>query len=369
MNIGKRLAGLHRFLVPPESEQGWTAYMWLIYLGFFFIEWFFRPVGAAEVVLGILTIFAMLALYFSAFRRTGRVALLHVAGLVALGVAWSPFNAGASVLFIYAASFSFLVGRPRQSVPVLFAIAAVAGLTAWWAQPIVQYWLPGVAISLIIGAANIYNGEQQRRNAELRLSQAEVRRLARVAERERIARDLHDVLGHTLSLITVKSELAGRLIERDPERAREELASIEQSARTALSEVRQAISGFNEQTLEQALEQARLTLRAADVELDLEADQQLDVPMPQQAMLSLVIREAVTNILRHAAARVCRIRLSEDNGGLRLEISDDGRGTIRPDGSGVQGMRARIEALGGEFSIEHDRGVRLVARIPQAAST
>ena len=127
-------------------------------------------------LLGILTIFAMLALYFSAFRRTGRVALLHMAGLVALGVAWSPFNAGASVLFIYAASFSFLVGPPRQSVPVLFAaIAAVAGLTAWWAQPIVQYWLPGVAISLIIGAANIYNGEQQRHNAELRLSQAEVR--------------------------------------------------------------------------------------------------------------------------------------------------------------------------------------------------
>ena len=132
--------------------------------------------------------------------------------------------------------------------------------------------------------------------------------------------------------------------------------------------MRQAISGFNEQTLEQALEQARLALRAADVELDLEMDQQLDVPLPQQAMLSLVIREAVTNILRHAAARVCRIRLSDDNGELRLEISDDGRGTIRPDGSGVQGMRARIEALGGEFSIEHDRGVRLVAWIPQAAS-
>jgi len=367
---GARLAQLHRQLVPAESGQGWVVYLWLIYLAFFFVEWLFRPVSALEAGLAAATLASFLVLYFSAWRRKGAAALAHIAAIAALGAAWTPFNAGASVLFIYAASFAFRVGPPRRALVVVFAVAAAAGLVAWWSQPVLQYWLPGVFISLMIGVANIYFGERERQNAELRLTQAEVRRLARVAERERIARDLHDVLGHTLSLITVKSELAGRLIDRDPERARDELASIEHSARTALSEVRQAISGFNEQTLEQALEQARLTFRAADVELELETDEQLDVTLPHQAMLSLVIREAVTNVLRHAEARNCRIRLAaEAGGGLRLEIADDGRGSARPDGSGMQGMRARVEALGGEFRVDNDRGVRIVARIPEISST
>ena len=365
MNPAKTLATLHRWLVPAEAGQGWVVYLWLIYLNFFFIEWFFRPFVGWEPLLVTLTVVLFLVLYFSAWRRRGRGALLHIILIAALAVAWADRSAGSSVFFIYAASFSFLVGRPRVSVWVVFGIAAVAALTAWLQQPMLFYWLPGVVISVMIGAANIFFGERERQNAELRLTQAEVRRLARVAERERIARDLHDVLGHTLSLITVKSELARRLIDRDPERAREELGSIEESARTALSEVRQAISGFNEQKLDEALEQARLTLRAADVQLDLQVDHQLDIPLPQQAMLSLVIREAVTNVLRHAAARVCRIRLFvEDGGELCLEIADDGRGTIRPDGNGVQGMRARVEALGGEFHLGNDGGGQLVARIP-----
>jgi len=365
MNLVKTLAGLHRWLVPAESGQGWVVYLWLIYLNFFFIEWFFRPFIGGEPLLVTLTIVLFLVLYFSAWRRRGRVALMHIVLIAALAVAWADRSAGSSVFFIYAASFSFLVGRPRVSVWVVFGIAAVAAITAWLQQPMLFYWLPGVVISVMIGAANIFFGERERQNAELRLTQAEVRRLARVAERERIARDLHDVLGHTLSLITVKSELARRLIDRDSERAREELCSIEESARTALSEVRQAISGFNEQKLDEALEQARLTLRAADVQLDLQVDHQLDIPLPQQAMLSLVIREAVTNVLRHAAARVCRIRLFVEAGGeLCLEIADDGRGTIRPDGNGVQGMRARVEALGGEFHLGNDGGGQLVARIP-----
>lgn len=370
MSVGTNLGRLNTRLIPAESGQGWVVYLWLIYLAFFFVEWLFRPVSMLEVVLAAATLATFLALYFSAWRRKGGAALAHIIAIAAMGAAWTPFNAGASVLFIYAASFAFRVGPPRQALAVVLGVAALAGLVAWWGQPVFYYWLPGVFVSLVIGIANIYFGERERRNAELRLTQAEVRRLARVAERERIARDLHDVLGHTLSLIAVKSELAGRLIDTDPGRARDELSGIEDSARSALSEVRAAISGFQEQTLEQALEQAQLALRAADVELTIEMDEELDLPLSHQAMLSLVIREAVTNVLRHAEARVCRIRLFVEAGGeLRLEIADDGRGTIRPDGSGVQGMRARVEALGGEFHVANDGGGgRLVARIPGVAA-
>lgn len=356
------LRRLHGWLVPPESDQGWTAYLWLVYLSFFFIELAFRPIGALEAVSMAATLLAFLALYFSAFRRSGRAALLHVAAITALGMAWAPFNAGSSVFFIYAASFAHLVGRPRRTAWLVVAIAGLAGLSAWWAQPVLFYWLPGVFVSVIIGMANIFFGEQRRQNAELRLSQSEVRRLARVAERERIARDLHDLLGHTLSLIAVKSELAERLIERDPDRAREEIASLGQTAREALSEVREAIQDMREQDLDAALEQARLSLRAADVALTLDTASAPELPMRTRSMLALIVREAVTNILRHADARTCTIRLAASEAGSVLEILDDGRGTIRPDGSGVAGMRARIESLGGELELGHGR---LTARLPE----
>ena len=364
MNIGKRLAGLHGWLIPAESGQGWAAYLWLVYLSFFFIEWVFRPFAAWELPLMVLTVAVFLFLYFSAFRRRGRWALLHIAAIALLGVAWAGNSAGSSVFFIYAASFAYQVGPPRVSILVVAAIGALAGLTAWLAQPMLFYWLPGVAISSIIGAANIFFGEQRRRDAELRLSQSEVKRLARVAERERIARDLHDVLGHTLSLITVKSELAGRLLDQDPAAARDEIKAIEGTARQALREVREAIGGLHEQRLTEALEHVEMSLRAADVELEFDIDDGIELPASVQAMLALVIREAATNVLRHADARRCRITLVRAGDEIRLEIRDDGRGGLRAEGRGVQGMRARIESLGGKLDVESTDGTRIIARLP-----
>ncbi|HSH28002.1 MAG TPA: histidine kinase dimerization/phosphoacceptor domain-containing protein, partial [Wenzhouxiangella sp.] len=274
MTVTKSIKALHQWLVPPESGQGWTAYVWLVYLGFFFIEWYFRPVGAIELTLGLATIVFFLVLYFSAFRSRSRAsALAHIVAIAALAAAWSWVNAGASVLFIYAAAFAHLVGPPRHSVWVVVGIAALAAAIAPLARPEPFYWLPGVFISIMIGLTNIFFAEQARKNAELKLSQAEIRRLARVAERERIARDLHDVLGHTLSMIAVKSELAERLVERDGDRAREEIRAMGQSARKALAEVREAISGYQAQTLDAALEHMRLSLRAADIEAVIEVDQ------------------------------------------------------------------------------------------------
>lgn len=366
MTLARRVRTLHRWLVPPKSGQGWTAYLWLAYLCFFFIEWIFRPVGPLELALGLLTVTGFVVLYFSAYRRRGLAALRHILVMVALAGAWSPYNAGSSVLFIYGAAFAHQVGRPRHSILVVIGIAALAATIALWAKPQPFYWIPGVFISIIVGLANIYFSEQHRQNAELRLSQAETRRLARVAERERIARDLHDLLGHTLSMITVKSELAGKLIGADPKSARREIGAIEQTARQALSDVRKAISGFHEQTLDQALEHARLSLISADIELEVVREAGDRLTLQTEAMLSLVIREAVTNIIRHSDARHARIVLSADGGrGLKLKIEDDGRGRIRPDGSGIQGMRARIESLGGWLEIGNGRGGRLVAHVPE----
>lgn len=371
MKISQRLLALHQFLVPPGSGQGWTAYLWLVYLGFFFLEWFFRPVSAIELGLGLASVAVFLALYFSIFRREGLAALWHIIAIVALAVVWSFFNVGASVLFIYAGASAFLVGRPPLSVWVLFGIAVSAAATAWLAQPTPMHWLPGVGISLIIGAANIFAGEKERHNAELRLSQTEVRRLARIAERERIARDLHDVLGHALSMIAVKSELAERLVERDPDQARAEIRSMGDSARQSLTEVREAISNYRQQSIADALEHSRLSLQVAAISARIDGlpDAALAVlPERTQSMLALVLREAVTNIIRHSNARHCHIRLTSRGDTLELFVDDDGGGQIRMDGNGIQGMRARIESLGGSLEIGATSPSSLTARVPGSAT-
>jgi len=368
MTALQKLRKVHRCLVPPESGQGWTAYLWLVYLGFFFVEWYFRPVGPIELALGLATVAVFLVLYFSAYRRRGRAALWHILAIISLGAAWSWTNAGASVLFIYAAAFAHLVGPPRRAVWVVLGVAALAAVIAPLARPEPFYWLPGVFISIMVGMANIFFAEQGRKNAELKLGQSEIKRLARVAERERIARDMHDVLGHTLSMIAVKSELAERLLERDGDRAREEIRSMGESARKALADVREAISGYQSQTLDDALEHVRLSLRAADIEPAIEVAEGIDLPARTQGMLALVIREAVTNVVRHSNARRCRIRLEGDRETVILGIDDDGGGRIRMDGNGIQGMRARIESLGGSLSVGTGTPSSLLARIPRESA-
>jgi two-component system sensor histidine kinase DesK len=368
MSINARLLALHHFLLPPQLRLGWLPYLWLIYLGFFFIKYFFQPPGVAEILAVSMTMTLFLLLYFSAYRRRGLGTLLHIAALTLLAMLWAPFNPGSSVLFIYAASFAYLTGPPKKSVWVVLAIGLLAALTAWLAKPVLMFWLPAAAISVIIGVANIAFGEDARKNAELRLNQAEIKRLAKVAERERIARDLHDVIGHTLSLIVVKSALASRLLEQDTAQAQAEIRSIEDTARNSLQEVRKAISGLHEQSLTEALDQAALAMRSANIELMLDVDQSLQLPARDAAMLGLVIREACTNVIRHANAQICKISLQHDHGKghLLLDISDDGGGHIRPEGSGIQGMRARLESLGGELQLDPKRGSHLHAWVPLA---
>ena len=365
MSLPARIRALHHWLLPPEVGLGWAPYLWLVYFGFFWLQYFFQPPAAPTLALAIASNALFLVIYFSAFRRSGRAALMHVLALAALGMAWAPFNIGANAFFVFAGAFCMLVGPPRRAWTVLLGLLVTVGLLAVLVQPQPWFWLPALLGTFVVGAANIHFAEQERRNAALKLSQSEVRQLARVAERERIARDLHDVLGHRLSVIVLKSELARKLLERDPERARTEIAEVERSAREALSEVREAIAGYRERSLSAELEQARLALTSADVDLELRVDEALALDAQTEAVLTLVIREAVTNIIRHARAHRCWIHLSRStpDAELVLEIGDDGGGRIRPEGGGVDGMRARIEALGGLFRLDPDR--RLIqARLP-----
>ncbi len=220
----------------------------------------------------------------------------------------------------------------------------------------------------IVGASNFFIARQKRADIKLRMAHEEIEQLAAVAERERIARDLHDVLGHTLSVIVLKAELAGRLIERDPQRAAQEIADVERTARTALSEVREAIGGYRSQGLPAEMELARNTLQAAGVSLACES------PLPQlhaeeETVLCLALREAVTNIVRHAQATHCRMRFTASSDGYHsLLITDNGAHATLQEGNGLRGMRERVQSLGGRLSITTNPGVTLLIELPQTSS-
>jgi two-component system sensor histidine kinase DesK len=187
--------------------------------------------------------------------------------------------------------------------------------------------------------------------------------LAKVAERERIARDLHDVLGHTLSVIILKSELAQKLIDLDPARAKAELREVEETSREALAEVRNTIRGYRVNNIETELSRAKAALQTAGVEVNTQYSA-LKLNPAHESVLALVVREAVTNVVRHAGARKCALRLASVNGDCLLEISDDGRGGEAVEGNGIRGMRERIEALGGTLERDSSHGTKLTIRIP-----
>ena len=174
---------------------------------------------------------------------------------------------------------------------------------------------------------------------------------------------MHDVLGHTLSIIILKSELAGKLIDRDPQRAKAEIADVEKTSREALAEVRTTIRGYRGYSLEAELKQARATLETAGLKVESESFDVALTPV-QESVVALVVREAVTNVVRHAGARNCLLRLSPVNGSCRLEIRDDGRGGGDVEGNGLRGMRERIEALGGTLQRETNSGTRLTIEFP-----
>ena len=267
-------------------------------------------------------------------------------GILLLGVLLVPWNPGAASFFIYAASFIAYSGRRASPGALLGVLLAVLALETPLAHLSPYAWVPAAGFSLMIGGICIHGAEVKRANAKLRMAQEEIERLAQTAERERIARDLHDVLGHTLSLITLKSELAGKLVARDPERAGREIREVERISREALREVRTAIAGYRSEGLQAEMGRARLALESAGVRLEYFA-QPVELDPVQETVLALALRESVTNVVRHAGARTCRITLEQTGEETRLEVHDDGRGGAAPEGIGLASMRERVEGLGG----------------------
>jgi two-component system sensor histidine kinase DesK len=351
-------------LLPKDPEIGWLPYAWLIYLTPFLADPLARRASAGEWTLDLASLAVFLVLYFRAYWMKGRKGLAYATGILLIGVVLTPFNPGAGVFFIYAASFIGYSVAARPAWALLGGLLAVLAVEVPIARLSPYTWAPAAGFSLMIGGICIYGAEVKRANAKLRMAQEEVERLATTAERERIARDLHDLLGHTLSLITLKSELAGKLLERDPERAGREIREVERISREALREVRTAIAGYRSEGLQAEMGRARLALESSGVRFEYFA-QPVELDPAAETALALALREAVTNVVRHAGAGTCRITLEQTAGETRLEVSDDGRGGGAPEGIGLASMRERVEGLGGRLERRAGTGTSLAISLPR----
>jgi two-component system, NarL family, sensor histidine kinase DesK len=351
-------------LLPAETrrEAGFTPYVWIIYLLPFVADPFWRGRSIGVIALTLVAAFVFLALYFAGYWSRGRRLLLIVAAITALGLVFIPFNRGAGCFFIFAAGHAGSSGPPVQAARVIAAVLAAAGLAAFAYRLPPLAWIPVIVIAAIIGAVCIQAAESARKNQRLRAAQEEIQRLAQVAERERIARDLHDLLGHTLSVIVLKTELASKLADRDTAAAFREIRDVEQIARQALREVRAAVTGYRAQIGEE-IACARQAFAAAGVSFEPSVEL-LPLSAAQESVLAFAIREGVTNVLRHAGARRCRVELHRQEGRVRLLVEDDGRGGRAPEGSGLASMRERVAALGGVLERFAEGGTRLVISLP-----
>ena len=385
---GRRDEGTSR----PRSAPSESPYLWLPILVAVGLLLFLvgplgsevqEPIDTIDRVLIYAGVAVFVAVYLWAIpadlagRGSGRAVPATVV-LALLGVGISLLDRGPdwTVLFLAAATAAGRITPSRGALAAIVVTAALAGLALLAAgRPVADAVESAFEVSLV-GFVVLGFSQLQRTARQLELSRAEVARLAAESERARIARDMHDLLGHSLSLIALKTELARRMLERDPRRAAAELGDVEAVVRTSMRDVREAVAGYRQIDLDTELTGARMALSAAGLEVTIERPADALEPAAD-ALLGWIVREGVTNVVRHSDGTRCSIQVRARDGEVALEIVDDGHGSrgagpelASPSGSGLAGIRERVEAAGGRMEAGRpaEGGFRLLAVVPAVAS-
>jgi two-component system sensor histidine kinase DesK len=255
---------------------------------------------------------------------------------------------------------------------LMWSLASVAALILWThhasGSEIWQVWYSSVLAGFVVALVTRF----MQAIAELRRTRQELADAAVDAERLRFARDMHDLLGHTLSVMVVKAQVVRKMATRDPQAAAAQAADIEAVGRRALTEVRQAVTGYRGRGLARELEDARAALADAGYAVHLRQDGE-PVPAQASALLGWVVREGSTNVIKHSGGQQCDILIRHEQGKATVEITDDGSGnpaTMLPSGGhGLGGLRERVEAGGGtlDAATRPGGGFRLTATVPVTA--
>lgn len=359
-----------------QKNWGISPYAWTVFsiLPFYFI--FQQSESTREIVIGIVLTALFFIAYRFAFISKNWPVYLWTLILMGISVAMTIF-----FQFVYLAFFiAYYNGNIKNRVAfitlyvlhLVFTIIAI-NYNVVMQDPFFLKQIPFIiiiVISIILLPFNIYNRKKQGQLEEqLEDANKRIAELVKQEERQRIARDLHDTLGQKLSLIGLKSDLARKLIYKDPEQAREELKDVQQTARTALNEVRKMVSQMRGIRLKEEIVHVRQILKAAEIEFV--TDQELalsNVSLFLENILSMCLKEAVTNVVKHSQAKTCQISLEQTQEEICIAVKDDGIGMNEEEtlgkGSGLVGIRERLDFVNGTMDIVSKNGTTVIMKVP-----
>ncbi|WP_151734981.1 sensor histidine kinase ['Paenibacillus yunnanensis' Narsing Rao et al. 2020] len=360
-----------------HKSTGLSPYVWVVFyiLPFYFI---FRSSSVDRWVYGIIMIMMFFTCYVLSFKSKGWVVYFWTSVQLVVSITMTLVFG-----YMYFALFlAFFIGNLQNRI-AFFTLYTIHLLTTIVAinyelitrNPVFISQLPFVLVSIIavvLLPATTYNrNNQDKLQGQLEDANKRISELVIMEERQRISRDLHDTLGQKLSLIGLKSDLAGKLMEKNPVQARNEINDVRQTARSALKEVRELITQMRGIRLEDELVRVAQLLAAAEIRLELGGEPRLkNVSLVAENVLGMCLREAVNNVVKHSGADVCRIVIEDLPTEVMIRVQDDGKGIegshIYYKGHGLQGMRERLEFVNGSLEIAGDGGTSIAFKVPVA---
>lgn len=353
----------------PEHRLFGFPQLYLVFLVFLFLGPVFDPTATtADWVTAAVTVVLSGAIYligmsYRGLRNWAAVALM-LGGVISTWLG----TAAMGVVPIYAAALvaGFVSRRALMQRLTVITLVTLATMPI---SPIPSPFLflafaPALPLIWLVGYSVQDEIRLNREAHSLKAENARIQYLATVTERERIARDLHDLAGQALTAVALRSQLVQRLATSDPHRVQEEAAAIETTARETLASLRETVAGWQQVDLDDELDKGLKTLGAAGVVAKAEGLWAQDLAPSVETVLAGALREGVTNVVRHAQARTCRIRLDGRPGEIALVVEDDGVGPRGPEGSGLRGMRERVLAAGGTVELTTSGGTALRVTLP-----
>ncbi|MGP4040014.1 histidine kinase [Gracilibacillus sp. D59] len=364
----------HWYDIFPRNT-GLSLYIWIIFcvLPFYFI---FRSTSLWEIAAGIVATMLFFGLYWMTFNSHGPLVyiglsiefVVHIMMTILFG-------------YVYFALFTaFYIGniRSKAGFITMYVIHLVTTVSAITAGVLLNYslfltqtpFLIMTILGVILIPINRYNRfKQEVLEEQLEDANRKIAQLAIIEERHRIARDLHDTLGQKLSMIGLKSELSAKLVEKDPEVVKKELQDVQDTARQALKEVREMVSDMRSIRLAEEVEHAKQLLDAAGIEREITFDADCDhLPLFLENVLSMCLKEAVTNVVKHSQAISCFIYITETQQAIRLAVIDNGIGKKDNEsyGNGLKGMKERLEFVNGTLDIKRkSNGFEVYISVPK----
>ena len=362
-----------------HKETGLSPYIWLVFciLPFYFI---FGLSSTMQVVTGTILIIAFFAFYVLAFLSKGWPVYVWTSMQIIVSMIMTLVFS-----YVYFSIFlAFFIGNIKSKAG-FYTLYIIHLLTTFVTvnygfvtqRQIFFTQFPFILICLVVAILlpfNTYNQKKQDKlEDELEHANKRISELVKLEERQRISRDLHDTVGQKLSLIGLKSDLAGKLLRKDLDKAEKEIQDVRQTARIALKEVRELVTKMRGTSLNDEVQNVRQMLAAAQIELQLEGDPRLQTTaLLTENVLCMCMKEAVTNVVKHSGAKKCRIAIEVTADEVQLIVEDDGvgipTGQERMSGNGLRGMRERLEFVNGTLNIagEQDRGTTLHISVPNA---